>query len=307
MRTLILTSQRLDEAFNSNNNLLNVLTDLSKEKIYSEEAGFSTKLPNWEEAADYAGSVAELDAICELFFLNVVIAKNKLNPALFSDSKDLMVKFIKELGFNPNENPFLGFINIFYKLNPGTKISRDNWVVLNDLTYDGVITSADLIGYGDEGTKHIIFNPIAYASEDLEFIIKAYHTLSNPSEVKRLNLGIIVDLAIQKRLPVDYIKLIMFTPFGQYKEGSTMHPIIKDGRFIKSKLPSPSEYVSKGYWTTGDFKGIRNIILFKTENELHHLSHIKTALVAGSQIKSSTEDNDIIKKIKKLTAGYTED
>jgi hypothetical protein len=109
--------------------------------------------------------------------------------------KDILHKQIEELGFSYNTNPFLQFLDNYFKTHTG--IEESVMVYLNDLYADDVITTQDLQAKTNELTNTILFNDNLYKTnyEDAEFIVQAYKWLSTESNIKRYLTN---PLAIQK-------------------------------------------------------------------------------------------------------------
>lgn len=118
--------------------------------------------------------------------------------------KDILHKQIEELGFSYNTNPFLQFLDNYFKTHTG--IEESVMVYLNDLYADDVITTQDLQAKTNELTNTILFNDNLYKTnyEDAEFIVQAYKWLSTESNIKR---HLTNPLAIQKYEIEDVNKL----------------------------------------------------------------------------------------------------
>lgn len=99
--------------------------------------------------------------------------------------KEILIKWIEELGFSYNTNPFLQFVDEYVKKNQA--IDLNTLEIINDLYSNNEIETTDLQAKTSEGTNSLLFNKNLYdfSYDDAEFIIQAYKWLSNSYNIKR--------------------------------------------------------------------------------------------------------------------------
>lgn len=111
--------------------------------------------------------------------------KERFPKINLEDTNDILTKWIEELGFSYNTNPFIQFIDEFMKKNE--KITNDTLLIINDLYAKDEITTLELQAKTKEGLNNIIFNENLYTLnyEDAEFLVQAYKWLSNNQNIIR--------------------------------------------------------------------------------------------------------------------------
>lgn len=111
--------------------------------------------------------------------------KKRFPKKSINSIKDFVTKWIEELGFSDNTNPFLQFVDEYVKKNQS--IDLNILEIINDLYSNNEIETTDLQAKTLEGTNSLLFNKNLYdfSYDDAEFIIQAYKWLSNPTKIKR--------------------------------------------------------------------------------------------------------------------------
>lgn len=165
--------------------LLNSLSDNTKSLVAEDK---------WSDALMQA-PVNEKDAIAELYLIHLCEQGNqweKIGWDKIEPIKSILIKWIKELGIREATNPYMQFIENFYSIesNKATKLTDSNCISLNNLYADRTLDFSDIAGTGENGLNHVIFNHNLYkfGQSDLEFIVKAYESLSTKSFVAKLSV-----------------------------------------------------------------------------------------------------------------------
>lgn len=170
-----------------------------------------TSTSNWEKAMQMTSSVQEEDLLARLF---LELSKNYLtivnNASQIKNCEDVIVKLIKELGFNYYENPVLAFLGNFLKSNgQDIALDRNDAILLNNANSEGIVSDNDMIGTGTDGKNHILYNREFWLINNIYDkwnTLKAYEELSNKSFVERLNTDKISEYLGIKTLKADNVK-----------------------------------------------------------------------------------------------------
>lgn len=250
--------------------LLNSLSEDTKKLISDNK---------WSEAIDKA-TQNEINIIAELYLRHLCekgnqwesIGWNKIEPI-----KKVLIKWIKELGLRESQNPYMQFIPAFYSIdsNKSRTLTENNCIELNNLYADRVLDFSDIAGTGVNGLEHIIFNQNLYNfnMNDLDFIVRAYETLSSKNFIKKLNLD-----AVKQQL-------------------------------IRYKHESNANYIDSN---ADNVKAIRNAILYKEPtksqtSEIFDKTVIEDILSSGEHVATSDEKDELsqedgVKALKALTS-----
>ena len=105
-----------------------------------------------------------------------------------SKAIEIITRIFGELGFSETENPFIVFI---YLVNNRitTELTKENWIMLNDLYADYITDEKDLNGSGSDKDLHIIFNSYLYQTKKGFDIVKIYENLSDISKVRNADIN----------------------------------------------------------------------------------------------------------------------
>lgn len=123
--------------------------------------------------------------LCISPYTNEYYKKFILNST--SRAIEIITRIFSELGFEPKDNPYIQFMSIIvYRLQK--ELSRDDWVLLNDLYANYVLDSEDINGTGPDGEKHLIFDKYLYEHPKAYEVVKIYSKLSEYSNVHSFNL-----------------------------------------------------------------------------------------------------------------------
>lgn len=211
--------------------------------------------------------------------------------------KEVLYKWIKELGFRNTTNPYLKFIPEFYKINKDYILSEDNCISLNNLYADNTLDFGDIAGTGANKLNHIIFNKNLYnnrSMSDIEFIVKAYEALSSKSFVRKLNIDAITSLNDFSKQKAQYINSVK-SDTDKYVEAVRNSIIFKD-----PTKPQTSEIYAKNYiedlLSTGD-----NTVKEKSEVDKRY-SNLKNKF-SNSDLKKLGLSDDVL--LKMAQAGVT--
>lgn len=272
--------------------LLNSLSDDVRNLVENNE---------WENAMKLA-SLNEQDVVAEIYLRTLCEKGNQwqnIDWNKIDSIKRVLIKWIKELGFREATNPYLQFIRMFYEIseNSNTILTENNCIALNNLYADGVLDFSDIAGTGDNGLNHVIFNHNLYGNSmnDLEFIVKAYETLSSKSFVSRLNIGAIkssfnTNLSNAKRVAIDENNLNINTLrdaiiFKDYTKPQTSE--INSKQYIEKLL-------SIGENTSNDNNNISRVV-----KDFRSLSSADKRDLLNSILNlSQSELNSLISKLK---------
>lgn len=158
------------------NNLPSELQDLIKQDKY-------------DEALSKASSLSEEQAVATLFL------ENEFDETELRDIKDILVKLCVELG-ELKDNKFVNFIKE-YKSNTNKNISRRGLIALNNLYAKDVIDDHNLDATDEDGSeaRSVLFNSGIYDKDDIQFLVTSYYWLTNPYNVKNMNLGALADVS----------------------------------------------------------------------------------------------------------------
>ena len=240
-------------------------------------------IDDWKKALNNADNMAQANSLIEIYLQNA-IAHWHWSPTLIEDGKEIVIKLFYELGFTPNVNPYINFLNVITSLNLGNqmKLTEDDWVKLNDWYANRFLDFNDLTGRGENKQEHIIFNPYLYKSEYSDEYVDYYDKLDN-SKLKQFSLSRIVD---DTSLPYHNLK----------------------------SLP---DYRTNTSWDATNGKKIRDIIFYKDfqnpKGELQPIESIKQAYNLGTntntagQRNNSSDDDDIRDLIQSLDRNQLND
>lgn len=249
--------------------LLNSLSDEVK-KLVSEN--------KWSDALNSA-SMNEKDAVAELYLRTICeqgnqwdgVDWNKIEPI-----KRMLIKWIKELGLKESTNPYMKFISAFYSIssNSSRTLTENNCIELNNLYANGVLDFSDIAGIGENKLNHIIFNQNLYNNNmsDLDFIVRAYESLSSANFAKKINVD-----AVKEQL-------------------------------IRYKHKSNADYIDNN---ADNLKELRNAIIYKEPtqpqtSEIFKRNVIEDILSSGENTVDSKDDRDI-QKLDKDYNSLTDD
>lgn len=139
----------------------------------------STLVPKSAIIQNVGSQGTEKGEVIELFL------KRRFPKVDFNIIKDIVTKWIEELGFSYSTNPFLQFMDEYLKKHP--TIDTNTLEIINDLYANNEIETTDLQAKTSEGTKSLIFNENLYkfTYDDAEFIVQAYKWLSESDNIRR--------------------------------------------------------------------------------------------------------------------------
>lgn len=137
----------------------------------------STLVPKSAIIQNVGSQGTEKGEVIELFL------KKRFSKVDFNIIKDIVTKWIEELGFSYNTNPFLQFMDEYLKKHQ--TIDTNTLEIINDLYANNEIETTDLQAKTSEGTNSLIFNKNLYkfTYDDAEFIVQAYKWLSDFSNI----------------------------------------------------------------------------------------------------------------------------
>lgn len=225
----------------------------------------------WSEALDNA-NVNDKDIIAQAFLQSLKEGQWKNFADKLTNSEKVILKWIKELGVREANNPYLQFIPKYFS-KQNAQLSENNAVSLNNLYSEDAIDFGDIAGTGAEGTNHLIFSPQLYNfnMDDLDFIVKAYQSLSESYFVKKLNLN-----AIASQLDSNEAQ----------------------------NLSTLSSELSSGNNETQVVKAIRDLLIFDRNNKkIRSRYELEKLLSSGENTaKQGTANTNISKDFNKLSA-----
>lgn len=139
----------------------------------------STLVPKSAIIQNVGSQGTEKGEVIELFL------KKRFSKVDFNIIKDIVTKWIEELGFSYNTNPFLQFMDEYLKKHQ--TIDTNTLEIINDLYANNEIETTDLQAKTSEGTNSLIFNKNLYkfTYDDAEFIVQAYKWLSDFYNIRR--------------------------------------------------------------------------------------------------------------------------
>lgn len=139
----------------------------------------STLVPKSAIIQNVGSQGTEKGEVIELFL------KKRFSKVDFNIIKDIVTKWIEELGFSYNTNPFLQFMDEYLKKHQ--TIDTNTLEIINDLYANNEIETTDLQAKTSEGTNSLIFNKNLYKFpyDDAEFIVQAYKWLSDFYNIRR--------------------------------------------------------------------------------------------------------------------------
>lgn len=247
----------------------------------------------WTEAFATTRNQTQRNAEIDLFVDTTMKPyKNNLLPGI-----DIIRSIIQQLGFKETENPYLKFIQKFFKSNSSVQITREGWIALNDFLANDIITESVLFGTGHDGDKHLVFNPYLYttsefknSTKNLLQIMKDYEYLSKKENIENLNM-----------------KAIYQAPSNPFKQQIKALNLVftGEGKII-------------GTVTNDIAKKIRNIFIFKDPNnpmgelnDIQTLYWVNKAISLGDNLSNGQpvdKDEEINTLIKNINSGvYSKD
>ena len=223
---------------------------------------------NWDEARKYSDHPNRTEALIKIY-LQIACPFWGCNIQNLEPGINIIVKIFDELGFKENNNPYIGFIKVFYKINNNVTLSEGDWVNLNDWYADGIINAADLRGTGLNGKNHLIFNKNLYIDPNINADNNAYMNYYNKFNQKNFVMSLnLYAIATNKKLPYSNLK-------GFTKDGNR----------------------GTGVYQGGDYREVRNIIFYNNPSRplggLHSLNDVESAYIVGKETHSSAEATEI--------------
>ena len=140
---------------------------------------------DWKELLDNVKTVNEYNAILELYFLSWC-KKNGIDPKVYGNSREMIIKILSELGIDEKNNPFFNF----FKNYEGNSLNNDQLTTVNNAYAGNIIDFQDVNGTGHAKTDHIIFNPTLYEypGEEQDELVNIYEKLSDENYMKNFNV-----------------------------------------------------------------------------------------------------------------------
>lgn len=167
---------REDETDNTTQQEVN--TEASETTI---EQPTEVKNVDWEQKFKNAKTVdAQNTAIKDYLKSRFPNLQNALKPIT-----ETLIKILRQLGLNENTNPFIKFIELFFKGEDKPLLNNNNMICINNLYANKIINDRVLKGLSEDQTEHPIFSRNLYqqGNKDIEYIIKCYNWLSNTYDV----------------------------------------------------------------------------------------------------------------------------
>lgn len=147
---------------------------------------------DWDDAYRSAYMPADKQAVIDEFLADY----EKRKGVILGDSEAKMLsKWIGELGFRTQTNPFLDYVAIA-KRNTSLELDEYLLIILNNAYAERSITAQDLRGQGQDKELHLIFQRYWLSSSDeREYMLDSYVWLSKPGNIKTLDLAEIKSIA----------------------------------------------------------------------------------------------------------------
>ena len=198
---------------------------------------------NYQEALESSQSTSEEQQVAELYLEH----RFDNHWPLVQDSKDILVKLCCELG--ELDNDFVKLV-LEYINKHGYAPGRNGMTTLNNLYSKGVIDDHNLNGTDEDGdtNKSILYNANLYNSNDSEFLTTSYYWLSQPNNIKRMNLNALANDKDVKAVVGDIAKKLIASPNEDKKalRNAIIYDITSDealdnGATTNYKLRTPQE------------------------------------------------------------------
>ncbi len=108
---------------------------------------------------------------------------DKLKPAM-----DIWKNIFNSLGFDTAENPFIKFLDNYFKVDGHESLDTRQVRNLNNMYASGDLSFEDIEGSGKEKTQTLFYNPELYNMDEssVAMYIRLYNQLSNPELLKRI-------------------------------------------------------------------------------------------------------------------------
>lgn len=163
---------------------------------------------NWDDAYKSAYMPADKQAVVDEFLADY---ERRKGVTLGESERKMLSKWVGELGFRTQTNPFLDYVAIA-KRNTSLELDEYLLIILNNAYAERSITAQDLRGQGQDRELHLIFQRYWLSSNDeREYMLDSYVWLSKPSNIKTLDLAeikSIANLQSPNTFPASYKNLI---------------------------------------------------------------------------------------------------
>lgn len=163
---------------------------------------------NWDDAYKSAYMPADKQAVIDEFLADY---EKRKGVALGDSERKMLSKWVRELGFRTQTNPFLDYVATA-KRNTSLELDEYLLIILNNAYAERSITAQDLRGQGHDRELHLIFQRYWLSSSDeREYMLDSYVWLSKPGNIKTLDLAeikSIANLQSPNTFPASYKNLI---------------------------------------------------------------------------------------------------
>lgn len=167
----------------------------------SQEIQDALDKKDWATALNKASAGKEKQSIIDFYLKDY---ENRKKITLNDLEKQMLSKWISELGFETRVNPFLNYIAIA-KQKSGVDFGSYILGVINNAYAKNKLSMYDLQGRGTYGEAHLIFKKNWILSDDSpEYILNCYLWLSDSRNMNSLDLVSIHDTANLGKLPESY-------------------------------------------------------------------------------------------------------
>lgn len=225
---------------------------------------------------ELASQSSEKEEVINLFLDKIFKDKD------IKESRETLIKIVKELGFSTKTNPLLEFANKFLNSSrlSHNVLSSEVINAVNDLYAEEVLSSAELNGKSPDKLSHIIFNENLYTNrryEDVKFTVDAYKWLSRPEKIKTY----LTNPRALKKYKIDDVNSISETRIKQIRNSI----IYED----------PSNVLSSEIKTTDEIEeGLVYLQSKKAADSYDNMTSRANTVAVGRRIKDEDKWKDLL-------------